>query len=102
MSQTIKTIRSIDTETINLIDARASELNVTSNELIREVLKDYAKSIQEVESSVVLHAYIDDLIEANNRLIQAQNQNTLVIGELAKKIIERLDFYLPKMEIPEE
>ncbi|CCF25163.1 MULTISPECIES: hypothetical protein [Leuconostoc] len=102
MSQTIKTIRGIDTETINLIDARASELNVTSNELIREVLKDYAKNIQEVESSVVLHAYIDDLIEANNRLIQTQNQNTLVIGQLAKKIIERLDFYLPKMELPEE
>lgn len=101
MSQTIKTIRGIDTETINVIDARASELNITSNELIREVLKDYANRIQEVESSEILHAYIDDLIEANNRLIQTQNQNTLVIGELAKKIIERLDFYVPEMRSPD-
>ncbi len=44
-----------------------------------------------------LDADIDELIDANNNLIQDHNDNTLVFGELAKKIISRLDFYLPPL-----
>lgn len=96
MKKIRKDIRGLDEETLNVIEQYAQKEGVTANELLRELITDYAKRIQEIEASEILHAYIDDLIEANNRLIQTQNENTLVIGELAKKIIERLDFYLPK------
>ncbi|WP_099044400.1 hypothetical protein [Leuconostoc citreum] len=96
MKKIRKDIRGLDEDTLNVIEQYAQKAGVTANELLRELITDYAKRIQEIEASEILHAYIDDLIEANNRLIQTQNENTLVIGELAKKIIERLDFYLPK------
>ncbi|MCK8605766.1 hypothetical protein LNP18_06560 [Leuconostoc citreum] len=95
MATTIKTIRGIDQNTLDVIEKRGEKLGVSSNELIRTVLDDYAKRIQEIEASEVLHAQIDDLIAANNELIDTQNQNTLVMGELTKNIISRLDFYLP-------
>lgn len=101
MSKVRKEIRGIEKSVIDVIDHYAEKTNTTSNQLIKEVITDYANRLEEMESSNVLHAYIDDLIEANNRLIETQNENTLVIGELAKKIIERLDFYLPKMELPD-
>ncbi|WP_349550028.1 hypothetical protein [Leuconostoc pseudomesenteroides] len=96
-----KDIRGLDEQTLNVIEDYARKQGVTSNELLRELIIDYAKRIQEIESSKILHAYIDDLISANNELIQTQNQNTLVIGKLAKTIIERLDFYLPEMDTPD-
>ncbi len=101
MTTIVKTIRGLDSKTIELIEQRANKLNVSPNDLIREVLNDYAKRIQEVESSNILHAQIDDLIEANNRLIKTQNDNTLAIGEIAKTILERLDYYLPSIDTNE-
>lgn len=101
MTTIVKTIRGLDSKTIELIEQRANKLNVNPNDLIREVLNDYAKRIQEVESSKILHAQIDDLIEANNRLIKTQNDNTLAMGEIAKTILERLDYYLPSIDTNE-
>lgn len=101
MATIVKTIRGLNYRTIELIEQRATKLNVSPNELIREVLDDYAKRIQEVDSSKILHAQIDDLIEANNRLIRTQNDNTLAMGEIAKTIIERLDYYLPPIDTNE-
>ncbi|WP_312694929.1 hypothetical protein [Leuconostoc pseudomesenteroides] len=101
MTTIVKTIRGLDSKTIELIEQRANKLNVNPNDLIREVLNDYAKRIQEVESSKILHAQIDDLIEANNRLIKAQNDNTFAMGEIAKTILERLDYYLPSIDTNE-
>lgn len=101
MATTIKTIRGIDQKTLDVIEERGKNLGVSSNELIRTVLDDYAKRIQEIEASEVLHAQIDDLIASNNELIDTQNQNTLVMGELTKKIISRLDYYLPSLDTNE-
>ncbi|WP_349535065.1 hypothetical protein [Leuconostoc citreum] len=91
-----KDIRGLDHDVLDVIESYAQKQNVTSNDLLREVINDFAKRIEEVEASKVLHAQIDDLITANNRLIETQNQNTIIVGELARKIIERLDFYLPE------
>ncbi|MCK8605709.1 hypothetical protein LNP18_06275 [Leuconostoc citreum] len=99
METTVKTIRGIDVQTIQLIESRADKLGVSSNELIRNALDDYARRIQEVEASETLHAYIDDLIEANNNLVASQNQNTLILGEIAKTIIERINYYLPAQDM---
>ncbi|MGR8774177.1 hypothetical protein [Leuconostoc citreum] len=101
MATTVKTIRNIDQKTLDVIEERGKKLGVSSNELIRTVLDDYAKRLQEIEASEVLHARIDDLITANNELIDTQNQNTLVMGELTKKIISRLDYYLPPIDVNE-
>ncbi|MGR8808909.1 hypothetical protein [Leuconostoc citreum] len=91
-----KDIRGLDQDVLDVIEKYAEKQNVTSNDLLREVINDFAKRIDEVEASKVLHAQIDDLITANNRLIETQNQNTIIIGELARKIIGRLDLYLPE------
>ncbi|MGR8823250.1 hypothetical protein [Leuconostoc citreum] len=91
-----KDIRGLDQDVLDVIEKYAEKQNVTSNDLLREVINDFAKRIEEVEASKVLHAQIDDLITANNRLIETQNQNTIIVGELARKIIERLDLYLPE------
>lgn len=91
-----KDIRGLDQDVLDVIEKYAEKQNVTSNDLLREIINDFAKRIDEVEASKVLHAQIDDLITANNRLIETQNQNTIIIGELARKIIERLDLYLPE------
>lgn len=96
-----KDIRGLEETTLKIIEEYALKQGVTSNDLLREVINDYAKRIQEIEASEVLHAQIDDLITANNELIDTQNQNTLVMGELTKKIISRLDFYLPPIDIDE-
>lgn len=96
-----KDIRGLEETTLKIIEEYALKQGVSSNDLLREVITDYAKRIQEIEASEVLHAQIDDLIAANNELINTQNQNTLVMGELTKKIISRLDFYLPPIDIKE-
>lgn len=92
-----KDIRGLDQSVLDVIEEYAQKQNVTSNELLRDVINDYAKRIKEIESSKILHAQIDDLIEANNRLIETQNRNTIAMGEIAKTILERLDYYLPQM-----
>ena len=91
-----KDIRGLDQDVLDVIEKYAEKQNVTSNDLLREVINDFAKRIEEVEASKVLHAQIDDLVTANNRLIETQNQNTIIVGELTRKIIERLDLYLPE------
>ncbi|WP_349550125.1 hypothetical protein [Leuconostoc pseudomesenteroides] len=96
MKTTRKELRGLDTEVMMIIEKRAEKVGTTSNQLIKEMINDYARRIEEVEASKVLHAQIDDLVTANNRLIETQNQNTIIVGELARKIIERLDFYLPE------
>lgn len=96
MKTTRKEIRGLDNEVMLIIEKRAEKVGTTSNQLIKELITDYARRIEEVEASKVLHAQIDDLITANNRLIETQNQNTIIVGELARKIIERLDLYLPE------
>lgn len=96
-----KDIRGIEPETIEVIEKYATQQGVTSNDLLRDVINDFAKRIQEVESSKILHAQIDDLIEANNRLIKTQNDNTFAMGEIAKTILERLDYYLPSIDTNE-
>lgn len=101
MNTTRKEIRGIDISVLEIIENYAKENNITSNQLIKEVITDFAKRIQEVDSSKILHAQIDDLIEANNRLIRTQNENTLAMGEIAKTIVERLDYYLPPIDTNE-
>ncbi|BAX72900.1 hypothetical protein [Leuconostoc mesenteroides] len=96
-----KDIRGIEPETIEVIEKYATQQGVTSNDLLRDVINDFAKRIQEVESSKILHAQIDDLIEANNRLIKTQNDNTFAMGEIVKTILERLDYYLPYIDTNE-
>lgn len=101
MKTTRKEIRGIDISVLEIIETYAKNSNITSNQLIKEVITDFAKRIQEVESSKILHAQIDDLIEANNRLIKTQNDNTFAMGEIAKTILERLDYYLPSIDTNE-
>ncbi|MGQ2284479.1 hypothetical protein [Leuconostoc pseudomesenteroides] len=101
MKTTRKEIRGIDISVLEIIETYAKNNNITSNQLIKEVITDFAKRIQEVQSSNILHAQIDDLIEANNRLIKTQNDNTFAMGEIAKTILERLDYYLPSIDTNE-
>ncbi|WP_349549764.1 hypothetical protein [Leuconostoc pseudomesenteroides] len=88
-----KEVRGLDKNDVIVIEKYAEKQGLTFNMLVKDVITDYAKRIQEIEASKVLHAQIDDLIAANNELIDTQNQNTLVMGELSRKIISRLDFY---------
>lgn len=96
-----KEVRGLDENDVLVIEKYAEKQGLTFNMLVKDVITDYAKRIQEIEASEVLHAQIDDLITANNELIDTQNQNTLVMGELTKKIISRLDFYLPSVDTNE-
>ena len=97
MGNVTKTIKYIDEHALKIIEAHAKQENVTGSQLIREQIEDYAKRLQEDSAAKTLHTYLDELIAANNNLVRAQNDNTLVLGELAKEIISRLDFYLPPL-----
>lgn len=97
MAGITKTVRNIDNHALEVIEEHALKEDVTVNQLIRELIEAYAQRLERIDASQKLDADIDELIDANNNLIQAHNDNTLVFGELAKKIISRLDFYLPPL-----
>ncbi|MGX4593636.1 hypothetical protein JNUCC76_06815 [Leuconostoc sp. JNUCC 76] len=97
MAGITKTVRNIDNHALEIIEEHALKEDVTANQLIRELIEAYAQRLERMDASQKLDADIDELIDANNNLIQAHNDNTLVFGELAKKIISRLDFYLPPL-----
>ncbi|MGQ2286650.1 hypothetical protein ACT5YT_05225 [Leuconostoc suionicum] len=97
MAGITKTVRNIDNRALEVIEEHALKEDVTANQLIRELIEAYAQRLERMDASQKLDADIDELIDANNNLIQAHNDNTLVFGELAKKIISRLDFYLPPL-----
>ena len=97
MAGITKTVRNIDNHALEVIEEHALKEDVTANQLIRELIEAYAQRLERMDASQKLDADIDELIDANNNLIQAHNDNTLVFGELAKKIISRLDFYLPPL-----
>ncbi|MCC8439528.1 hypothetical protein CRI85_04110 [Leuconostoc pseudomesenteroides] len=97
MAGITKTVRNIDNHALEVIEVHALKEDVTANQLIRELIEAYAQRLERMDASKKLDADIDELIDANNNLIQAHNDNTLVFGELAKKIISRLDFYLPPL-----
>ncbi|MGL4690329.1 MAG: hypothetical protein ACRCV1_09825 [Leuconostoc mesenteroides] len=97
MENVTKTIKYIDEHSLKIIEAHAKQENVTGSQLIREQIEVYAQRLERMDASKKLDADIDELIDANNNLIRAHNDNTLVFGELAKKIISHLDFYLPPL-----
>ncbi|ANY10950.1 hypothetical protein [Leuconostoc lactis] len=97
MGNVTKTIKYVDEHALKIIEVHAKQENVTGSQLIREQIEAYAQRLERMDASKKLDADIDELIDANNNLIQAHNDNTLVFGELAKKIISRLDFYLPPL-----
>ncbi|MET3356669.1 UNVERIFIED_ORG: transcriptional regulator of acetoin/glycerol metabolism [Leuconostoc holzapfelii] len=92
-----KDIRGLEPHVLNVIEQHAKEEGVTSNDLLREVITDYARRIEEDNASKTLHSYIDDLIMANNNVVHGLNENTLVIGEMFKTILARLEMYFPEL-----
>ena len=74
-----------DEHSLKIIEAHAKQENVTGSQLIREQIEVYAQRLERMDASKKLDADIDELIDANNNLIRAHNDNTLVFGELAKK-----------------
>lgn len=92
-----KDIRGLDPKDLEIIAKHAEEDGVSTNDLLREVISDYAHRLEEDKASKVLHAYIDDLIMANNNVVHGLNDNTIAIGEMFKVLLDRLDMYLPQL-----
>ena len=92
-----KTIKNIDEHALNIIEAQASKENVSSSQLIREQIEDYAKRLEEDSAAKILHTYLDDLIMANNNVVHGLNDNTIAIGEMFKTILARLEMYFPDL-----
>ena len=86
-----KEIRGLDKADLDIIEQHAQEENIRTNELLMSVIHDYATQIREQQSSETLHAYIDDLIAANNNLVLTTNYNTVVIGEALKIFLDKLE-----------
>ena len=86
-----KEIRGLDKDDIDIIEQFAKEENVRTNELLKTVIHNYAVQVRERQSSDILHAYIDDLIAANNNLVLTTNYNTVVIGETLKVFLDKLE-----------
>lgn len=86
-----KEIRGLDKADLDIIKQHAQEENIRTNELLMSVIHDYATQIREQQSSETLHAYIDDLIAANNNLVLTTNYNTVVIGEALKIFLDKLE-----------
>lgn len=97
MKGVTKTIKNIDESALKIIEAQASKENVSSSQLIREQIEDYAKRLEEDSAAQALHMYIDDLIMANNNVVHGLNDNTIAIGEMFKTILARLDMYFPDL-----
>lgn len=85
-----KEIRGLDKADLDIIEQHAQEENIRTNELLMSIIHDYATQIREQQSSETLHAYIDDLIAANNNLVLTTNYNTVVIGEALKIFLDKL------------
>lgn len=92
-----KTIKNIDEHALNIIEVQASKENVSSSQLIREQIEDYAKRLEEDGAAKTLHTYLDDLIMANNNVVHGLNDNTIAIGEMFKIILARLEMYFPDL-----
>ncbi|MGQ4573942.1 hypothetical protein ACUIJP_07650 [Leuconostoc pseudomesenteroides] len=90
-----KTIKNIDEHALKIIEAQGSKENVSSSQLIREQIEDYAKRLEEDSAAKTLHTYLDDLIMANNNVVHGLNDNTIAIGEMFKTILARLEMYFP-------
>lgn len=86
-----KEIRGLDKSDLDIIEKFAKNNNIRTNELLKEVVHDYAIQIRERHASNTLHAYIDDLIAANNNLVLTTNYNTVVIGETLKFFLDKLE-----------
>lgn len=92
-----KTIKNIDEHALKIIEIQASKENVSSSQLIREQIEDYAKRLEEDNAAKILHTYLDDLIMANNNVVHGLNDNTIAIGEMFKTILARLEMYFPDL-----
>lgn len=92
-----KTIKNIDERALKIIEAQASKENVSSSQLIREQVEEYAKRLEEDSAATTLHMYLDDLIMANNNVVHGLNDNTIAIGEMFKTILARLEMYFPDL-----
>lgn len=97
MQTVSKDIRGLNPKDLEIIAKHAEAEGVSTNDLLREVISDYAHHLEEDKASKVLHAYIDDLITANNNVVHAMNDNTLAIGEMFKVLLARLYMYLPEL-----
>lgn len=86
-----KTIRLLESDDLEVIEEHAKNEDVTTNELLRMIISDYATQLRERQASETLHAYIDDLIAANNNLVLTTNYNTVVIGEVLKVFLSKLE-----------
>ena len=86
-----KEIRGLDKADLDIIEQHAQEENIRTNELLMSIIHDYATQIREQQSSETLHAYIDDLIAANNNLVLTTNYNTVIIGEALKIFLDKLE-----------
>lgn len=91
MENTRKEIRGVNPKYLTVIQSYAEQNNMKMNTILVDVIEAFGKKISELQASEVLHSQIDDLITANNNLINSQNQNTLVIGESLKAFAEQLE-----------
>lgn len=92
-----KDIRGLNPEVLDVIEKRAKQEGVTSNDLLRELITNYARQIEEDSAAKILHTYLDDLIMANNNVVHGLNDNTIAIGEMFKTILARLEMYFPDL-----
>ena len=92
-----KDIRGLNPDVLDVIEKRAKQEGVTSNDLLRELITNYARQIEEDSAAKMLHTYLDDLIMANNNVVHGLNDNTIAIGEMFKTILARLEMYFPDL-----
>ncbi|MBZ5977825.1 hypothetical protein KII91_00510 [Leuconostoc gelidum subsp. gelidum] len=84
-----KTIKLLNSEDLEIIEQQANSEGITTNELLRVIISNYASQLNRQKSSRVLQPDIDDLIIANNNMITAMNYNTVVIGETLKVFLSK-------------
>lgn len=74
-------LRNMNVEMLQLIDKRASDLGISRNTLIKEVLENYASRISEDVAAETVHTQLDSLMLNQNRLIEATNNSASSLSE---------------------
>ncbi|MBK0040801.1 MULTISPECIES: hypothetical protein [Leuconostoc] len=86
-------VRNISKEIITEFDQRATELNISRNDLLLDVLNDYADRLEKKKYANGLHDELDDLIESVNSVAKANELNTLALGEAMTELLKQITTY---------
>jgi hypothetical protein len=86
-------VRNISEDKVAQFDQRATELNISRNDLLLDVLNGYADRLQKKKYANGLHDELDDLIESVNSVASANELNTLALGEAMTELLKQITTY---------